>query len=225
MNFESAHPTRSRPKGNEPVRLAVCFERVLWNEALASALAAEPSVTVAGAAPPAEVTTERAETWRAEIGLTYLLPCAQHWDWFHRLRRLLAPACWIVLGVDDQPHAARLLRAGARGYLYADASLKTLLKAIATVRQGQLWADHGLAATALDLTTCDGGPSGAALTGRERCVLDAIGRGKRNKEIAAELGIAEATVKTHLNRVYKKLCVSDRLQAGLIAAAWGSPPR
>ncbi|MGH9534498.1 MAG: response regulator transcription factor [Terriglobales bacterium] len=212
---------RTSAAAPRPVRVAVCFESALWNELLAAALAAVPALAVVGAAPPPAISPAMAVDWRAEVGVTHLLPCARHWRWFDRLRVLLAPTAWIVFGSDDQPHAARLLRAGARGYLYADTGLKTLIKAIVTVRDGQLWADHRLAAAALDLS-----PSGAAagapgLTTRERGVLEAVGRGKRNKEIAAELGITETTVKAHLNRIYKKLRVSDRLQAGLLAARDG----
>lgn len=222
MVTASPRALRPGPADSRAIRVAVCFEYELWNEALAAALAHEAAVRVVGAAPPEQITAARVESWHAEVGLTYLLPCARHWDWFSRLRAVLAPAAWIVLGGDDQSHAACLLRAGARGYLYADTNLKTLLKAIATVREGQLWADHRLAATALEWPAAEGGgPGGVALTGRERWVLEAVGQGKRNKEIASELGIAEATVKTHLNRVYKKLCVNDRLQAGLLAARYG----
>lgn len=202
--------------------MAVCFECELWNELLAAALTGDAGMAVVGAAAPLATTAAQAAAWRAEVAITQLLPCERHWAWFHRLRALLAPAAWIVLGGDDQPHAARVLRAGARGYLYADANLDLLRKAIVTVHAGQLWADHRLAAAALDSAgTSFGGPEAGSLTARERWVLEAVGQGKRNKEIAAELGIAETTVKTHLNRIYKKLHVSDRLQAGLIAARDG----
>ncbi len=221
MNAPAPRPRREPVSAAHPIRLVLCFECALWNQILGGVLASQPSLTVVACAAPQEIEPELPAAWRADIVVTQLLPCARHWQWFPRLRRLLAPAAWIVLGSDDQPHAARLLRAGVRGYLYADAGLKTLLKAIATVHDGQLWADHRLAAAALDYGAADAPSAGYALTARERGVLEAVSRGKRNKEIAAELGITETTVKTHLNRVYRKLRVTDRLQAGLFAARDG----
>lgn len=221
MKLPAPRLPREPVSAAHPIRLVLCFECTLWNQVLREVLASEPSLHVVAAVTPEAIKPGLPADWRAEIVVTQLLPCARHWQWFPRLRRLFAPAAWIVLGSDDQPHAARLLRAGVRGYLYADAGLKTLLKAIATVHDGQLWADHRLAAAALDYGPGSAPHAGGALTVRERGVLEAVGRGKRNKEIAAELGITETTVKSHLNRVYRKLRVTDRLQAGLFAARDG----
>jgi DNA-binding NarL/FixJ family response regulator len=61
----------------------------------------------------------------------------------------------------------------------------------------------------------------SSLTGREREVLELIGRGLPNKLIARELGIAEKTVKTHVSAILSKLGVTDRTQAALYAVRNG----
>ncbi len=106
---------------------------------------------------------------------------------------------------DDEVQAA--LDAGALGYLQKSASRDELLAALQQVARGagSLPTEVARRLAALRL--------GPAITAREREILALIAAGRANKEIAAELGISEDTVKRHVSHILEKLDVNDRAQA------------
>ncbi len=110
---------------------------------------------------------------------------------------------------------ARALRSGARAYLLKDMLRKELLETIRAVHAGQRRVSPevavGIAMHASDET----------LTPREADVLRLIAGGKANKEIAAELGLSEQTVKSHVKNILGKLGASDRTHAVTIALKRG----
>lgn len=212
---------RGRDNAQETVRLLLALEFVIWNDIAAAALRSAAGIEVVGAVTPERLARGGAPA--ADVALVSLPVSPARWSLFRRLRDELHPARLLMVGGGDPLYASRLLRAGARGYLYGDGNLALLVKAIRNVARGELWADHRLAASALE-PGVGGEGEAAGLTDREARVLAAVVEGKRNKEIAVELAITEATVKTHLNRIYRKLGVSDRLQAGLAAAGYVGEP-
>ncbi len=106
---------------------------------------------------------------------------------------------------DDEVEAA--LEAGALGYLQKSATRDEMLHALRTVAGGERFLPAGLAERLADLKM---GPS---VTTREREILALVARGRANKEIATELGIADDTVKRHVSNILQKLGVSDRAEA------------
>ncbi|MCB1210329.1 MAG: response regulator transcription factor [Verrucomicrobiales bacterium] len=106
---------------------------------------------------------------------------------------------------DEEIQAA--LRAGALGYLQKSSSRDDLLTAIRTVADGHTSLPPDIARR---LDTLSAEPD---ITPREREILARIALGNANKEIAAQLGIAEDTVKQHVSRILQKLHVNDRAQA------------
>lgn len=106
---------------------------------------------------------------------------------------------------DEEIQAA--LRVGALGYLQKSSSRDDLLTAIQTVAAGGTSLPPDIARR---LDTLSAEPD---ITPREREILARIALGKANKEIAAQLGIAEDTVKQHVSRILQKLHVNDRAQA------------
>ncbi len=101
----------------------------------------------------------------------------------------------------------RALRAGALGYLQKSASRPELIAAIREVAAGRESLPADIATRLQDRA------ARAEVTPRELEILTLITRGKANKEIAADLGIAEDTVKQHVSRILHKLGVNDRAQA------------
>ena len=106
---------------------------------------------------------------------------------------------------DDEVQAA--LDAGALGYLQKSAGRDELITALRTVAEGESFLPAGLSERLAGLQL---GPS---ITSREREILVLIAQGRANKEIAAELGIAEDTVKRHISNILQKFDVNDRAQA------------
>jgi DNA-binding NarL/FixJ family response regulator len=120
-----------------------------------------------------------------------------------------------------------VVRAGALGYLLKDTSSARLCEAIELAARGQSLLDPAIAAKLVGefARTPPVGKRDAAaelgLSERELAVLQRLARGAANKEIAAELRIAEGTVKNHITSILDKLGVTDRTQAALKAHALG----
>lgn len=127
--------------------------------------------------------------------------------------------------LDEYVHAA--MRAGASGFLLKDVSREDLPRAVRTVARGDALLDAAVTRRLVERflrrpTPSSGGrPAGLAeLSDRELEVLLAVARGLSNGEIASELFIAEATVKTHIARLLQKVGCRDRVQ--LVIAAYES---
>ncbi|MDQ3763595.1 MAG: response regulator transcription factor [Actinomycetota bacterium] len=124
--------------------------------------------------------------------------------------------------IDEAVYAA--LRAGASGFLLKDAAPTEIVNAIRAVVAGEAWLDPAVTRRLIDEFATrpeQQTPTPAEmaqLTPREREVLTLLARGMSNTDVAAELFISEATVKTHLARVMMKLGVREKAQA--VAAAY-----
>ena len=124
--------------------------------------------------------------------------------------------------IDENVYAA--LRAGASGFLLKDAAPEEIVNAIRSVVAGEAWLDPAVARRLIDEFAARPEPHTptpaemAQLTPREREVLSLMARGLSNSDVAVELFISEATVKTHLARVMMKLGVREKAQA--VAAAY-----
>jgi two-component system, NarL family, response regulator LiaR len=141
-----------------------------------------------------------------------------------RLREAGSRARVIVLtsfGDDDKLFAA--LRAGAAGYLLKDVQPPDLVRAIRSAHDGNAPLSPTIATRVVEEIAQGGGAPAQVddLTPRERDVLILIARGRSNKVIALELGVAEKTVKTHVSHILGKLGLTDRTQAALYAVRHG----
>jgi NarL family two-component system response regulator LiaR len=111
------------------------------------------------------------------------------------------------------------VRAGAIGYLLKTTDAEELCEAIKAAAAGQVQLAPEAAARLMREVRASENPE--ALTERETEVLKLIARGKANKQIARELFIDEATVKSHVHRILSKLSVKSRTQAALHAVRIG----
>ncbi len=112
----------------------------------------------------------------------------------------------------------RAVEAGAAGYLLKDASRAELAGAIRAAARGETVLAPSVAGRLVKRVR---GPAAPSVSARELEVLSLVAKGRTNAEIGAALSISEATVKTHLLRVFGKLGVSDRTAAVTTAMALG----
>lgn len=131
-----------------------------------------------------------------------------------RLRALdRAPEVLVLTTYDTESDVLRALDAGARGYLLKDAPPADLFAGIRATARGETVLAPSVAARLVRRTAS----SGPTVTEREVEVLELLSRGLGNREMARELFVSEATVKSHLSHIYTKLGVETR--AGAVAAA------
>jgi len=120
-----------------------------------------------------------------------------------------------------------IIKCGARGFLSSKAPLEILIKAVRICYAGEIWASRKFTGKVMDNLGEEKLFAGASKTGQkipgrltrqEFKVIMLIASGFRNAEIGKKLFISESTVKTHINRIFKKINVKNRLQATLWAA-------
>jgi len=148
-------------------------------------------------------------------------------DGLEATRRILASGgddCRVVIlttfDLDEYVYAA--LRAGASGFLLKDVSPEQLIAAVRLVAVGDALLAPSITRRLVERFARPAAPAAphralSTLTAREREVLKLIARGLSNAEIAAELFLSEATVKTHVARILPKLGLRDRAQAVVLA--------
>jgi DNA-binding NarL/FixJ family response regulator len=137
-------------------------------------------------------------------------------------RRLRArpgtPPVLILTTFDDDEVLSASLRAGASGFQLKDAPGEDLIRAARTVAEGGAWLDPTVTARVLTAYRSSATTRGSTarvniLSERESEVLEHIGRGLSNTEIAEQLHISEVTVKSHVGHIFTKLDLRDRAAA------------
>ncbi|WP_222192244.1 response regulator [Modestobacter italicus] len=127
----------------------------------------------------------------------------------------------VLTTYDTDADIVRAVEAGATGYLLKDTPLPQLADAVRAAARGETVLAPPVAAKLVSRMRA---PAVEAPTARELQVLGGVARGLTNAEIGRELFIGEATVKTHLLRVFTKLGVDDRTRAVLVAVERGLLP-
>ncbi len=199
------------------IRVLVVEDHQIVRQGLVALLnVAEDVEVVAQASDGAEAVREF-EAKQPDVTLIDLrLPKMSGVEAIQRVRSRYANARFIVLTTyDGDEDIYRALQAGARAYLLKGMSVDVLLSTIKSVHAGKSIIPPAIAQKLAERMASE------PLTQREQEVLEEIVRGKSNKEIGAELGVSEATVKTHINNLLGKLGVEDRTQAATAAIQRG----
>ena len=128
----------------------------------------------------------------------------------------------VTLGIaDDDPEVLPLAEAGVAGYVTTEASADEIVLVVESVARGEMPCSPRLAATLLQRVATlaqerRAPPELVTLTAREREIVELIGDGLSNKEIASELCIEVATVKNHVHNILEKLNVTRRADAAAL---------
>lgn len=200
------------------IRVAIVDDHAVVRRGLEQLLAAEADIEVVGTA--ADGADGYALLADAEPDVFLMDLSMPGMDGVEATRRIVtdAPDVHVVVltSFADRERILDAIEAGAAGYLLKDGDPDDVAPAVRAAAAGGSPLDPKAGRVLLDARR-QGSGGGARLTAREREVLDLVGQGLANKQIARRLGIAERTVKAHLTSIFQAIGVADRTQAALWA--------
>lgn len=207
-------------RDGDPIRIVIVDDHPVVRTGLAGMLASQPRYVVVGEAADGEAALVTIRATRPDVVLMDLrMPRLDGADAIERLGAELPGVNVLVLTTyDTDADILRAIEAGATGYLLKDAPREELFRAIEATAIGQSWLTPAIATRLMKRTRT---PAGDTISQRETEVLTLVARGASNKEAAAALFISEATVKSHLIHIYRKLAVDDRTAAVTVAIERG----
>ena len=213
-----------------PLRVVIVDDQGLVRAGFRMILESDPSIQVVGEASDGEQAVSLVHRLRPDVVLMDIRMPGM--DGLQAARQILADRaseCRVIMlttfDLDEYVYAA--MTAGASGFLLKDVSPEQLLAAIKLVAAGDALLAPSITRRLVERFARPAAPAMspsaelASLTGREREVLLLMARGLSNSELAERLTVSEATVKTHVARVFDKLNLRDRVQAVVLAYETG----
>ncbi|HEX4342956.1 MAG TPA: response regulator transcription factor [Verrucomicrobiae bacterium] len=201
-------------KKTQPIRVLCVDDHPIVRDGLRAIISAQPDMRVVDEASDGQMAIVKFREHKPDaVVMDLRMPRLGGVDSTLQIRKEFPGARIILLTTyegDEDIH--RALEAGAQAYLLKDMARTELLQTIRNVIAGRRQVTPVLAARLAENTPR------TKVSGRELEVLNLVARGLRNKEIGAELHIAEDTVKIHLKNIFGKLEVIDRTQA--VVTAW-----
>jgi DNA-binding NarL/FixJ family response regulator len=207
------------------IRVVIADDHAVVREGLRAFLALQEDIEVVAEAADGEEALSAVDRFTTDVALVDLvMPRVDGIEAIRRIRAAHPETRVIVLtSFVDEDKMLPAVRAGASGYLLKDVQPQELVEAIRTVHGGGTLLHPAVVEELVREVSRDGERErpDSPLTEREREVLALIARGRANKAIAFELGVAEKTVKTHVSNILAKLGLTDRTQAALYAVREG----
>ncbi|MDA0159752.1 response regulator transcription factor [Solirubrobacter ginsenosidimutans] len=204
-------------------RIVLVDDHVLVRSGMRALLDAQPDFEVTGEASDGAEGVELALNTHPDVVLMDLaMPVL---DGIEATKRILAAGSkariLVVTSHDDDSLVVRALRAGATGFFLKDAAADRLAEAVRAVAKGDTLLAPTIAKRLVDSQLTGARPALRhrfnTLTERERDICRRLARGLSNAALATELGLSEATIKTHVTRLLSKLDVRSRVQAVVLA--------
>jgi DNA-binding NarL/FixJ family response regulator len=202
------------------MRIIIADDHVAVRDGLRWMLQADPDIEVVGEAADGAELLQLIDRIQCDAVLLDLsMPGVSGLEVLARLREMERDLPIVVLTMhDDDRHVDRALSLGASGYILKSAPREEMRHALSAAMAGGAYVQPSLAKPLLARHMTDGEPStveSVALTPRQLQLLRALASGRTNKELAHQLGISQATVKSYLKELYERLGVSSR--AGAVA--------
>jgi DNA-binding NarL/FixJ family response regulator len=199
-----------------PIRLLIADDHPVVRDGLRAMLATQPDMELVGEAATGTQAVAQAQALLPDVVLMDLQMPELDGPGAIATLREQAPEVLTTYGTDAD--ITRAVDAGATGYLLKDAPREQLFAAIRSAARGEAVLSPSVATRVLGRMRA---PAEEALSPRELEILQAVARGLSNKDIGHQLYVSEATVKTHLLRVFSKLGVDDRTAAVTVALERG----
>ncbi|MFH9178482.1 response regulator [Streptomyces albogriseolus] len=221
MTHDAASRTAGQAAPAEPViTLLVVDDHPVVRDGLRGMFESAPGFRVLGEAADGAAALERAAELDPDVILMDLrMPGTGGVAAIRELTRRGARARVLVLTTyDTDSDTLPAIEAGATGYLLKDAPREELFAAVRAAAAGRSVLSPAVASRLVSAVRAPRTPGAEPLSAREREVLALVARGTSNREIARELFISEATVKTHLTHIFAKLGAKDR--AAAVATAY-----
>jgi DNA-binding NarL/FixJ family response regulator len=201
----------------EAIKILIADDHPVVREGLIAMLSREVDFKVVGEAKDGVEAVNKARELSPDVVLMDLrMPEMDGVEAMRQIRSAMPDIKFIILTTySDDDYIFSGIEAGARAYLLKDAPREDLFKAIRSVYRGESLIQPVVASKLLDRFSqlSRRAPSGEELSERELEVLCLMSKGAANKEISAELNIAQSTVKTHITNIFQKLGVNDRTEA------------
>lgn len=199
------------------IRVFVVEDHTVVRQGLIALLSTAPEIEVVGFAKDGREAVARYNSVMPDVTLMDLqMPAMSGVEAILAIRGTVPAARFIVLTTfDGDEDIYRAMQAGARAYLLKGTDMEELVQAIQTVHAGRGRIPSVIAEKLAQRVGSDG------LSAREVEVLERIVAGRANKEIASDLHITEATVKSHVNSLLAKLGASDRTHAAVLGLQRG----
>lgn len=213
------------------IRLLLADDHQLLRDTLSTFLAQQEDLEVitVGDILEAQEVLARSEPFDLVI-LDYGMPGMQGLDGLQAILGMeTPPATALISGFASRDVVTRAVQMGIRGFLHKSMPAKSLLNAIRFMALGERYVpvdfmtEHAALAIEENAFARAPGPTHLAesLTVREKEVLEALCLGRTNKEIARDLRLSEPTIKLHVKTLYRRLGVSNRTQAAMVARSQG----
>lgn len=205
------------------IRVLICDDQALVRGGLRMMLDAQEDLEVVAEAGDGQQACKVAATVRPDVVLMDIrMPEVDGIEATQRILRTSrdAPRILVLTTFDEDEYVYAALRAGASGFMLKSAPPSELVRAVRVVHEGQALLAPEVTRHLIEeylLRPPHRTRGFPELSDREVDVLRQIGLGGSNSEIAEELCISEATVKSHINRIFTKLDLRDRVQAVICA--------
>jgi len=201
----------------EAIKILIADDHPVVREGLFAMLSREVDFDVIGEAKDGVEAVNKAKELSPDVVLMDLrMPEMDGVEAMRQIKSEMPDVKFIILTTySDDEYIFSGIEAGARAYLLKDAPSEDLFKAIRAVHRGESLIQPVVASKLLDRFSelSRRTPSGDELSSRELEILCLMAKGAANKEISAQLNIAQSTVKTHISNVFQKLGVNDRTEA------------
>jgi two-component system response regulator DevR len=213
------------PAGGRRIRVLIVDDHEMVREGLMAMLKPEHDIEVVGQTGLGAAVADLVDNTRPDVVLLDArLPDISGVEVCRRLSVLHPSAAVVILTTYTDPDLVQeCIQAGARGYVVKDVERFSLKESIRAVYRGQSVLAPQVAGHVIERarTPQQAGSRQTALSASQVAILRLISRGHSNREIAAEVHLSENTVKTHIQEIFRKLGVRNRVEAAILAGKSG----